>query len=455
MPDMPRITLVGRPNVGKSTLFNRLVGSHTAITSSEAGTTRDYVERAVSFGRGAKACLTDAGGYQGISAKGMQASIQRQLGMALQESSGIIFVVDASSPLTRDDYEAATFVRKQGLPFLFIANKCDTPNTDALLPFLELGLGTPLAVSALHMLGLEQFTKTLATFTRTLPAHSSPPPEKVDATCVLIGRTNVGKSTLLNAFARRPRVLTAETATTTRDTTDIFITHEQNTIRCIDTAGLRRPGVIGRGIDRFATGRTLNAISESDVAVLVIDGSEPRVTSRDLTIAEKAIDCGCSLVIAITKSDILSRPRSAVLADLAARFHFARWCPAVFVSGKNAAGLAPLFQQIITVAATRSARMPTRQLNLFITRQLMDHPNPAPILYATQVAVRPPTFSFFLRKKTVVQHSFKRFLENRIREEMNLAGTPLTFQFVVGTEKDRARGKARSARPTKNVRQKK
>lgn len=454
-----KVALVGRPNVGKSTLFNRFVGQHIAITAAEAGTTRDRVTRLITLPR-LTFWLTDVGGIEVGTAKPLDADIQAQVRHAVHEADCVIFLVDATAELTADDFAAAELLRRSGKPLIFVANKWETGRETDLLRLGELGLGLPLGISAAHLTHFDELKNTLGKQLRRLrrateEATVAAVDDAVDASIALVGRPNVGKSSLLNALLGQERVIVSEIPCTTRDTNDLLLEKGDRKYRLLDTAGLRRSGKIGTGIDRFATGRTLNALQAADVAILVIDGSEG-ITAQDQHVAEQILEAGTGLILAVNKCDTWQLEtedgQERWLAALADKFAFARWAPAIFISAKTGKNLEHLLPQVLEVKKARETRVPTHSLNLFFRRVISEHTpgarsgtTPLRIYYVTQAGVAPPTFVVFVNRTRGFHFSYRRYLENRLREEFGFGGTPIKIQLRE-KPRDEAREKAHRAK---------
>lgn len=448
-----RVTLVGRPNVGKSTLFNRFVGRHDAITAPEAGTTRDRIERVVEVGRDTSCWLTDVGGLTTGTGDTLDDDIQSQVHYALARTDVVIFVIDAKTELTSDDFAAADLLRKSKKPVIFVANKWESSNESDLMPFVEMGLGLPLGLSALHLNGFDALKNQVASKLRQVRREQKDktliaPDISVSATITIIGRPNVGKSSLLNTLAGEKRAIVSSVPCTTRDSNDIYLEHAGKRYRMIDTAGLRRPGKIGRGMDRYATGRTLNSISEADVALLLIDGAD-RITAQDLHVAQKAFEAGVSVILVVNKIDTWKREfedgQDRWLKALGHRFHFARWLPVVMISAEKGTNIEHLFPQIEVLMQARQVRIPAADLNLFFRRTVAGHPpghagkTAVKIFGATQIETAPPTFVCSTNRAEAFHFSYKRYLENALRDEYGegFPGTPIRIEFKNRGAKDR------------------
>lgn len=442
-----KVALIGRPNVGKSTLFNKLVGRHIAITAEEAGTTRDRLEREITLSR-VKFTLMDVGGIE-IGKRGkLDSDIQAQVRYAVENADLLLFLVDARSEITAEDLEVAELLRKTNKPVVFVANKFESNDISDLMRFTSFGLGVPLGISAIHKTGVDEFINTLTKDLRRLRAKNAAatknrPPiiegSKVAANVAIVGRTNVGKSSLVNKILGQERFIVSEEQCTTRDVNDIVVEFAGRDYRLLDTAGLRRPGKIGQGIDRFATGRTLNAIEEADVALLMLDGGE-KVVAQDLHVAEKILRAGKGIVIVVNKVDLwndYADDQERWLNNLTNRFAFARYAPVVMVSAKSGVNLAHIFPRVLEVKAEREKRIPVPELNRFIKKLTAEHApsqrdtgrSPPKIYFVTQAEETPPTFVFFVNRPLAFHFSYKRYVENRLRETYGFVGTPIRLEF--------------------------
>jgi len=441
-----RVALVGRPNVGKSTLFNRLIGSHAAITAQEAGTTRDRLEREVVLNR-VRFTLVDVGGIETTRGGKLESDVQAQIRYALRNSDLLIFLVDSKSEITTDDTAVTELLRHTQKPIIFAANKFESGDISDLMNFASFGLGVPLGISAVQKIGLDELIHTVTKGLRKIRRKKStdkqetklPLGNKADAVLAIIGRPNVGKSSLVNKLLGEERVVVSDVPCTTRDVNDVILVHEEKTFRLLDTAGMKRAGKIGRGIDRFATGRTLNALQEADVALLLMDGSE-KVVAQDLHVAEKALKAGCGIIVVVNKIDVWDdfvAEQERWLNSLASKFQFAKYLPVVMISAKTGANLKHIFLRSLDIVTERKKYIKTPELNRFIKKVVAEHaPNqrdnartPPKIYFATQVEATTPTFVFFVNRPHAFHFSWRRYLENQLRETYGFNGTPVIFEF--------------------------
>lgn len=438
-----RVALIGRPNVGKSTLFNALVGKHLAITAHEAGTTRDRIEQEVMVNR-VKFILVDAGGIEMASGGDLDDDIQKQVKFAIANSDLLVFIVDAKSEITAEDSHAAELLRRTSKPVIFLANKFENDDDSQLMNFANFGFGVPLGISAIHKNGLDELKSLLAKNLRKIRSKKKMKPKKIEtkiaAKIAVVGRPNVGKSSLINKILGEKRFVVSEIPLTTRDVGDALVEVDGQNFQLLDTAGIRRAGKIGTGIDRFATGRTLNAISDADVALLLLDGGE-KVVAQDLHVAEKILDAGCGVLFVVNKIDLWDDFETAQkkwLGDLTMRFQFARWVGVVMLSAESGKNLSHIFEQVLAIQKERTKQIPTSELNRLLKKLIAQHsPNqtdkgksPPKIYYATQLKnEKQPTFVFIVNRPKAFHFSYRRFIENRIREEYGFLGVPVKLEF--------------------------
>ena len=440
-----KVALIGRPNVGKSTLFNKLIGKYLAITAEEAGTTRDRIEREVTLNR-VKFTLVDAGGIETTRGGDLDDDIQAQVRYAIAHSDVLLFLVDAKSEITAEDSKVAELLRKTSKPIVFVANKFESGNISQIMNFTSFGLGVPIGISAIHKTGLDELVSTLTKSLRNLarkqkiPKTSLKIENSVDVKVAFVGRPNVGKSSLVNKILGEERFIVSEIPLTTRDVGDVVIEIEGKKFQLLDTAGMRRSGKVGTGIDRFATGRTLNALSDAEVALLLFNGDEG-IVAQDLHVAEKILAAGCGLLLVVNKIDLwddFTEEQEKWLAKLTRKFQFARWAAVVMVSAKTGKNISQIFAQILAIQAERQKRIKTNGFNLFLKKIIAQHSPtqtdkvkaPPKIFYATQLhEEKIPTFALFVNRPSAFHFSYRRFLENRIREEYGFNGIPIKLEF--------------------------
>ena len=449
---MPIVSIIGRPNVGKSTLFNRIAGQRIAIEADVPGTTRDRIFFRVEHPT-LDFFLVDTGGIEAEKTKGhMEASIQSQTRMAIEESDLILFVVDGRVEMTRDDHHAAEILRKVSdrKTVILVANKCDSEaDAERLSELYRLGLDKPMPVSASHGTGVEALIKKVVQGlkSRSFLTKDSEEYQKIhkfEAAHVgiaLVGKPNVGKSSIINALLDEEKLIVSDIPGTTRDSVDSVIRHDQKLYNVIDTAGLRRISKVESGIEHFSVLRTLSAIERADVAVLVLDSSE-KVTDQDQQIANTILKSTKGAIILANKWDIKVNPnmteeqrQSTFVAYLQKKFGFMPWAPVVFTSAKTRKNLTMIFELAQSIVAERKKRIPTALLNHCIEDAVSAHaPTGAKrfapkVFYATQISEDPPRFVLFVNKKNYFHFSYLRYLERKLRDRFGFVGTPILLEF--------------------------
>ena len=438
---LPRVAIVGRPNVGKSSLFNRIVGQRVAIIEDEPGTTRDRLEAEVEW-RDRPFLLLDTGGFQVEDEGDYTDLIRAQIKAAIAEATLVLFCVDSRDGLTASDYDVADAVRRGLTPAILVATKADTEAREeiAAAEASGLGFGPPLPVSALHDLNVGLLLDEVV---GRLP--ETPPLVEQDRVRVaIVGRPNVGKSTLVNALIGEQRVIVSDVAGTTRDAIDTDLDAPEGAFTLIDTAGIRRPGKRGQGVERHAVLRATSALARCDVAVVLVDGAQG-VTAQDTHIAGLAQEAATGIVIAVNKTDLWESPeedRLRLLATMRERFRFLPWAMFTFVSAEEAAGLPDLLRLATEAREARRRRISTGELNGIFRRALRDHAPPVihsrrlKVRFATQPSVDPPLFVVFVNDPKLIHFSYRRYLERCLREAHDFEGTAIRFAFRGGNEED-------------------
>ncbi len=438
---LPRVAIVGRPNVGKSSLFNRIVGERMAIIEDEPGTTRDRLEAEVEW-RDRPFLLLDTGGYQVEDEGDYTDLIRAQINAAIAEATLVLFCVDARDGLTASDYDVADAVRRGQAPAVLVATKADNESREivAAAEAGALGFGPPLPVSALHDLNVGLLMDEVVERLPEVP----PLVEQDRVRVAIVGRPNVGKSILVNALIGESRVIVSDVAGTTRDAIDTDLDAPEGAFTLVDTAGIRRPGKRGQGVERHAVLRATAALARSDVAVLLIDGSHG-VTSQDTHIAGLVQEASTGFVIAVNKTDLWESPeedRERLLRGLRARFKFLPWALFTFVSAEEAVGLPQLLRLVVDAREARRRRITTGELNGIFRRAVREHAPPVvhskrlKIRYATQPSVDPPTFVVFVNDPKLLHFSYRRYLERCLRETNDFEGTAIRFAFRGAGEDD-------------------
>jgi GTPase len=436
----PLVALVGRPNVGKSALFNRMVGERRAIVEDIPGTTRDRLVGEVEW-RGLVFDLVDTGGLAEpttIAGSGAYMdAIREQVESALAEAELLLFVVDAKAGITAADYEVSDLLRRSGKATLLVANKADNARrTDDATEFFELGLGDPQPVSATNGAGVGELLDLVLDLLPELPEEGEETETATGLRVAVIGRPNVGKSALVNAILGEDRVIVSDIAGTTRDAIDTPFEYEGQRMTLIDTAGIRRPGRIDGSIEHYSVMRSREAVERADVAVVVFDAAQ-RLRAQDLHIVGIALEQATGLVVVGNKWDLIKEEweRSAYLASIRRRLRFATWVPTVLVSALEHTGLDEMLMEVRAAGEARKQRVQTSELNAIMRGALARRPPPVAgrkrlkLLYVTQVRTDPPTFVFFVNDAQLVSQSFQRYLENALRKAFGFRGAGLRLIF--------------------------
>jgi GTP-binding protein len=422
---LPTVVIVGRPNVGKSTLFNRITGQRRAIVGDEPGITRDRIHGPAEH-NGVRFELIDTGGIVVHDAEYIPSQILRQARVALENAAHIILLVDGRAEITGADRDLAQMLKRAGKPVTLAVNKIDTASREELAhEFYELGIADVCPVSAEHGIGvdtlLDQVTKDLPAAEGTGEAPAAAAPIKV----AIIGRPNVGKSTLLNTLTGQDRSIVSPVAGTTRDAVDEPVTHNGVDYLFVDTAGIRRKGKTKQMAEKLSVVMARRHIRLAQVALLVLDATEG-IVGLDATIAGYAHEGGRALILCVNKWDEIKEARKrAFERDVRDQFKFLEYAPVVFLSAKTGAGVKPLFRLIRDVDAAASQRIPTGELNRFVENLRFEERK---IFYITQASVRPPTFVVFTSRGGPLHFSHERQLINQIRKRFGFRGTPIVLK---------------------------
>jgi GTP-binding protein len=442
-----KVAVVGYPNVGKSSLVNRLSGSRAAVVHERAGVTRDRHEVTTDW-NGRRFVLVDTGGMDFLDADPISGSIREQAQVALSDADVAVLVVDARAGLRPGDEELADLLRRARLPVLVAANKIDSaPDIPAAAEFHGLGLGDPIAVSAAQGLGTGDLLDAIV---ERLPEEGDAAEEDEDTVrLAVIGRPNVGKSTFVNRVAGTERVIVSEVAGTTRDAIDLPVEVDGRRVILVDTAGLRRQAKVQDSVEYFTTLRSQRAVERADVALVVCDAHDG-VTSQDLRIAELAMQEGCATALVLNKWDVaaldeqdLAHERAKVAQKLRLR---PRVLTASAATGRN---LHRVLAEAIALGDRMRTRIPTPQLNRFLAEAVQARQPPARqghrlrLLYMTQIGVRPPRFAVSVNSRQRVTRDYAYFIENRLRGRFGLDGVPLVIDFNERRERRSERGRRR------------
>jgi len=429
----PLVAIIGRPNVGKSTLFNKILGAKIAIVDDVPGVTRDrnYADAAY---RNRKFRLVDTGGLDLSASDSMLTLIRRQSELAIAEADILIVLLDGRSGLTPPDHEVVRLLRGVTKPLFYAINKIDTPKSEPLLAdFYRLGTDQLYAVSAEHGLGVAELLDAIYPL---LPSTDESDELQQLPRVAVVGRPNVGKSTLVNALLGEERVVVSAVPGTTRDPIDSLVTHHDQRYVFTDTAGIRRRGKIDRGVEGYSVLRSLRAIGRSDIAVLLLDGLEG-VTEQDTKIAGAILKQGRACILLINKWDLRAgdtQARQAYELELRRRFPFLTWAPILYGSALKPESIHRLFPLLKDVHTMFTKSVPTGALNTWLQKILGSHPLPArkhkpsavtKSAYITQVATKPPVFALFVGHPEDITPAYLKYLENQLRETYQFTGTPL------------------------------
>ena len=459
--NLPIVAIIGRPNVGKSTLFNTFVGERRAIVSSIAGTTRDSLAERV-HGDMYDFLIVDTAGLTDDGGDSLEAEIQQQAELALSQADIVVFMLDGRAELTRDDHDLAKRMRESKTPIIFCMNKLDDGvirNWDAL----QLGLGEPIPLSALNYAGRETLTDAIekelgnAGFQAEAARIEAEDPDTIKV--ALIGRPNVGKSSLFNSLIGTQRSVVSERAGTTRDTIDTDLQVDGNKFLLLDTAGLRRPGKVGKQMEFWSSVRTRHAIERADVCAVLIDAIDG-ITHQDLAILGEAVDAGKGIILCVNKFDLardrakqtdevddrdlsevpmwgedIDKIRDRYLKYLTKKVKFLPWVPVLFFSAKTGRGTKDLFKSAAEVKGERKKRIATADLNRILPEIFFSHVKPSvgtkmgKLKYCSQVTSSPPKFIFHVNNTEAFHFSYERYLENQLRERYGFFGTPIRIEL--------------------------
>jgi GTP-binding protein len=447
--------LVGRPNVGKSTLFNRLTGMRRSIVTAIPGTTRDVITQPVEW-QGARFDLTDTGGMFGVSEDPLHALVLDRGHRAIKDADLLVLVVDGREGLMPGDHQIAKAVRDAGKPAILAVNKLDDRRASTgVLELYELGFDPVFEIAAEHGTGIGDLLDAIVA---QLPRGTQALEKPAELSIAIVGRPNAGKSSLVNRLLREERMIVSEMPGTTRDTVDTVMTWHRRTFRIVDTAGIRRPGRVASGgqVENVSVLLARRAIDAADIVVLVIDAMQG-VTEQDAAIAGEADKAGRGLIIAANKWDLRKDKgpdfAKAFDEDLRNRLKFLDYATVLHISAATGERTPKLLEVIDAVGESRRKRVKTSELNAFVERVSAEHPPASPgrthvrILYAAQTGVAPPTFVFFTNVATTFHFSYQRYLENRMREEFGFKGTPMRIHV-----RARRRGKNEESRSRRRTR---
>lgn len=438
----PIVAIVGRPNVGKSTLFNIFANSRISIVEDTPGVTRDRL-----YAEGDwldnQFMMVDTGGIEIMNSDAIAVSIRQQAEIAIKEADVILFVCDARSGIVQEDADVARILRKSGKPIVLAVNKADSPKQELnVYEFYNLGLGEPFPISAANHLGIgDLLDAVVAKFPQNKAGVFDNDEDQIKV--ALIGRPNVGKSSIFNSLVGQERSIVSDVAGTTRDAIDTPVVRNGQKYLFIDTAGMRRKGKIDEPIEKYSIIRSLRAVDRSDVVLMVIDAVDG-VTEQDKKIAGYAHEAGKGIVIVVNKWDAYEKDENSTLRyteTLRKELIFMQYAPVVYVSALTKQRIHRLPEVINYVAEQNAMRVATSVLNQVIADAVAINPPPTEkgqrlkILYATQVKIKPPTFVIFVNEPEIMHFSYQRYLENKLREAFGFEGTPLAM-IIRGKKED-------------------
>ncbi len=429
----PVVAIVGRPNVGKSTLFNKLIGKRLSIVDNTPGVTRDRIYGECEW-LNSRFSLIDTGGIEPYSEDIILSQMRRQAELAIDSANVIILVVDLKSGVVATDREVATMLRKSGKPIILCVNKCDKIGEvdPDFYEFYNLGLGDPIRISSIHGHGTGDLLDEILKY---LPKDVDSNLDEDIINVAVIGKPNVGKSSLINRISGETRCIVSDIAGTTRDSIDTIIENQYGKFNFIDTAGLRRKNKVYESVEKYSVIRAKMAIERSDVCVIMIDAVEG-FTEQDSKVAGLAVDAGKACVIVVNKWDAIEKNDKTMAnykRKLKEDFSFMSYVPIIFISAKTGQRIDSLFKKIVAVSNANAMRISTGVLNDLLGEAIIrvqpptDKGKRLKIFYMTQVSVKPPTFVFFVNSVDLFHFSYQRYLENRLRDAFSFEGTPIRF----------------------------
>ncbi len=431
---LPIVAVVGRPNVGKSTFVNRIVGGQDAIVHEMRGVTRDRSYHEADW-NGVHFTLIDTGGIEMGNDDAFQESIRNQAVMATQEADAVVFLVDGRTGAAPDDLEVARILKRSGKPVVLAVNKMDAPGKeDGLWEFYSLGLGDPWPISSIHGHGTGDLLDEVVGYIKDIPVEEE---EDVDSINIaIIGRPNAGKSSLTNKLIGRERAIVSDVAGTTRDAVDTMVEHDGKFYTIVDTAGLRKKSKIDEDVEYYSFVRAMRAIDRADVAILVIDATIG-LTDQDQRVAGFAAERGCAIIVLMNKRDIVES--GEVLDELREtigdRLMFVGYAPVISISALTGKGVSRIWEAVDAAYENYSSQVSTSKLNAWLQHirefghTVSQGKKVLKMKYVTQTRTCPPEFTFFVNHPELINDNYQRFLENRLRQAFDLSGTPIRFKF--------------------------
>jgi GTP-binding protein len=429
----PVVAIVGRPNVGKSTLLNRLAGSRLAVVADLPGTTRDRVFAFISS-QGRELAVVDTGGWQGKPRGYLEKKVKQQVDAAVAQADVIIFLVDVKDGAVGADEAIADALRAASKPSILTVNKVDSAKqANQVADFFRLGMGEPIAISAHHNLGIEDLMNAVLA---CLPPRPVSAIEPTGAKVAIVGRPNVGKSTLLNALLGQERAIVSESPGTTRDSLDAMVRSGDKEIMLVDTAGIKRRGRVDAGVDYYSLLRALQAINRCDVALLLVDASE-FITAQDMHVAGYIIEAGKGMMLLVNKWDLVPREQRRRFKQAAERrLRFAPYIPVVYISAKLKSGMKEILPRAWEIWQERQKRLPESAVDELVKQAINAYPPPRTgsrqlrVGRTYQDEAYPATFVLQVNDPKLVHFSYRRYLENKLHQEFGFRGVPLKLIFT-------------------------
>ena len=430
----PIVAVVGRPNVGKSTIFNKLTGTKISIVEDTPGVTRDRIFGEVEW-LNKYFTIIDTGGIEPESDDIILSQMRNQAMLAVDMAHVILFVVDGKSGLTAADKEVADILRRTKKPVLLVVNKIDSKSQfDNIYDFYELGLGNPIAISGANSMGLGDLLDEVV---ENFPEGMNMEYDEDVIRVAITGKPNAGKSSILNNILGEERVIVSPIAGTTRDAIDTYFEKDENKFLLIDTAGIRRRSKVYENVERFSVIRSMSAVDRADVVLIVIDATEG-VTEQDTKIAGIAHDEGKACIFVVNKWDLIEKDNKTMgnfKMSVREKFPFMTYAPILFVSAVSNQRIGKILETVVEVSAEQNKRVTTSVLNQVIGEAIMLNQPPSDkgrrlkIYYVTQTGVKPPTFNLFINDKELTHFSYTRYLENRLRENFGFEGTSIKIEY--------------------------
>jgi GTP-binding protein len=457
----PVVAIIGRPNVGKSTLFNRIIGRNLAIVEDQPGVTRDR-NYADAEWEGRQFLLVDTGGFEPETVDAMYLKMREQTTLAIEEADFVIFLMDGREGLLPADTEVSQRLRASGKPVVYAVNKVDGARHEALLPeFYRLGVDLLLPISARHGAGFSDLMDELAKLLPPPPAAEEAP-EKAAPRIAIIGRPNVGKSSYVNSLLGEARMIVSPVSGTTRDSVDSVYRYYGREYVLVDTAGIRSRGRVSQGVEKYSVMRAMKSVGRCDVALVLLDASEG-ITEQDERIVGLAHEEGKGIIIILNKWDLVEDKEEAYkkfMDDVRLRLKFADYAPVLTTSAVTRQRVTKVFDEIDRITAERQKRVPTAELNRVFERLTSRHEPPiyrgkrVRYFYGTQVGVKPPTFVLFVNYPEGVHFSYIRYIENNLREAFGFHGTPIRI-YAKRRREEGAEGRSQRIRKAKKAGKKK